>query len=161
MIRGYTREAGVRNLEREIGAICRKIARRRAEGDEAKIKRHAGARHELLGAPRFMDEEMEDRTKQPGVATGMAWTPVGGDVLFVEASRMAGSGSLTLTGQLGDVMKESARAALSWVRAHANEWHIDPEFFKSPRCTSTCRRARFRRTVRRPASRWRRRWCRS
>ena len=74
---------------------------------------------------------MEHRTKQPGVATGMAWTPVGGEVLFVEASRMAGGGSLTLTGQLGDVMKESARAALSWVRAHATEWNIDPEFFKA------------------------------
>jgi ATP-dependent Lon protease len=78
-----------------------------------------------------MDEEVKDRTRNPGVATGMAWTPVGGDVLFVEATRMAGSGSLTLTGQLGDVMKESARAALSWVRAHATEWQIDPEFFKS------------------------------
>jgi ATP-dependent Lon protease len=87
--------------------------------------------HELLGAPRFMDEEVKDRTRNPGVATGMAWTPVGGDVLFVEATRMAGSGSLTLTGQLGDVMKESARAALSWVRAHANEWQIDPDFFKN------------------------------
>ncbi|MCC7124633.1 MAG: endopeptidase La [Acidobacteria bacterium] len=131
VIRGYTREAGVRNLEREIGAICRKIARRRAEGDEAKVRVTPELVHELLGAPRFMDEEVEHRTKQPGVATGMAWTPVGGDVLFVEASRMAGNGSLTLTGQLGDVMKESARAALSWVRTHATEWNIDPEFFKA------------------------------
>ena len=86
--------------------------------------------HQLLGAPRFLDEEMEERTKNPGVAIGLAWTPVGGEVLLVEASRMAGTGSLTLTGQLGDVMKESARAALSWVRAHATEWAIDPEFFK-------------------------------
>ena len=131
VIRGYTREAGVRNLEREVGAICRKIARRRAEGDEEKVKVTPEFVHELLGAPRFMDEEVKDRTRNPGVATGMAWTPVGGDVLFVEATRMAGSGSLTLTGQLGDVMKESARAALSWVRAHANEWQIDPEFFKN------------------------------
>jgi ATP-dependent Lon protease len=131
IIRGYTREAGVRNLEREIGAICRKIARRRAEGDEEKVKVTPEFVHELLGAPRFMDEEVKDRTRNPGVATGMAWTPVGGDVLFVEATRMAGNGSLTLTGQLGDVMKESARAALSWVRAHANEWQIDPEFFKN------------------------------
>ncbi len=131
IVRGYTREAGVRNLEREIGAICRKIARRRAEGDEAKVRVTTDLVHQLLGAPRFMDEEVEHRTKQPGVATGMAWTPVGGDVLFVEASRMAGTGSLTLTGQLGDVMKESARAALSWVRAHANEWNIDPDFFKT------------------------------
>ncbi len=131
VIRGYTREAGVRNLEREIGAICRKIARRRAEGDTAKVRVTPDLVHQLLGAPRFMDEDIENRTRQPGVATGMAWTPVGGDVLFVEASRMAGSGSLTLTGQLGDVMKESARAALSWVRAHATEWNIDPDFFKS------------------------------
>jgi ATP-dependent Lon protease len=131
VIRGYTREAGVRNLEREIGAICRKIARRRAEGNEEKMKVAPELVHELLGAPRYMDEEVKDRTRNPGVATGMAWTPVGGDVLFVEATRMAGSGSLTLTGQLGDVMKESARAALSWVRAHANEWQIDPEFFKN------------------------------
>src|SRR5687767_1407328 len=131
IIRGYTREAGVRNLEREIGAICRKIARRRAEGDDDRVKVTPEFVHELLGAPRYMDEEIKDRTKNPGVATGMAWTPVGGDVLFVEATRMAGNGSLTLTGQLGDVMKESARAALSWVRAHANEWQIDPEFFKN------------------------------
>ena len=73
----------------------------------------------MLGAPKFLDEEMEERTKDPGVAIGLAWTPAGGEVLFIEASRMAGSGSLTLTGQLGDVMKESARAALSWLRAHA------------------------------------------
>ena len=131
VIRGYTREAGVRNLEREIGAICRKIARRRAEGDEEKVRVTPEFVHELLGAPRYMDEEIKDRTKNPGVATGMAWTPVGGDVLFVEATRMAGGGSLTLTGQLGDVMKESARAALSWVRAHATEWQIDPDFFKN------------------------------
>jgi ATP-dependent Lon protease len=131
VIRGYTREAGVRNLEREIGAICRKIARRRAEGDEDKVKVTPELVHQLLGAPRYMDEEVKDRTRNPGVATGMAWTPVGGDVLFVEATRMAGNGSLTLTGQLGDVMKESARAALSWVRAHANEWQIDPDFFKN------------------------------
>ncbi len=131
VIRGYTREAGVRNLEREIGAICRKIARRRAEGNDDKVKVTPELVHELLGAPRFMDEEVKDRTRNPGVATGMAWTPVGGDVLFVEATRMAGSGSLTLTGQLGDVRKESARAALSWVRAHATEWQIDPDFFKN------------------------------
>jgi ATP-dependent Lon protease len=85
----------------------------------------------MLGAPRFLDEEMEERTKEPGVAIGLAWTPVGGEVLFVEASRMAGTGSLTLTGQLGDVMKESARAALSWLRMHAREYGIDPEFFKN------------------------------
>src|SRR4051812_4428959 len=131
VIRGYTREAGVRNLEREIGALCRKVARRRAEGNEVPIEITPEVVIEMLGAPRFLDEEMEQRTKDPGVAIGMAWTPAGGEVLFIEASRMAGTGSLTLTGQLGDVMKESARAALSWLRTHAREYGIDPDFFKS------------------------------
>src|SRR5437879_10024133 len=85
----------------------------------------------MLGAPRYLDEEVEERTKQPGVAISLAWTPVGGEVLFIEASRMAGSGSLTLTGQLGEVMKESTRAALSWLRTHAREYGIDPDFFKN------------------------------
>jgi ATP-dependent Lon protease len=131
VIRGYTREAGVRNLEREIGALCRKAARRRAEGDEEPIEVTPEVVVQMLGAPRFLDEEMEERTKEPGVAIGLAWTPTGGEVLFIEASRMAGTGSLTLTGQLGDVMKESARAALSWLRAHAREYGIDPDFFKN------------------------------
>jgi ATP-dependent Lon protease len=130
VIRGYTREAGVRNLEREIGALCRKVARRRAEGNETPIEITPDVVIEMLGAPRFLDEEMEQRTKDPGVAIGLAWTAAGGEVLFIEASRMAGTGSLTLTGQLGDVMKESARAALSWLRAHAKEYGIDPDFFK-------------------------------
>ena len=129
--RGYTREAGVRNLERELGALCRKAARRRAEGDETPLDITPEVVVELLGAPRFLDEEMEERTKEPGVAIGLAWTPAGGDVLFVEASRMAGSGTLTLTGQLGEVMKESARAALSWFRAHAAAYGADPDFFKT------------------------------
>jgi ATP-dependent Lon protease len=131
VIRGYTREAGVRNLEREIGSLCRKVARRRAEGNETPIEITPDVVIEMLGAPRFLDEEMEERTKDPGVAIGMAWTAAGGEVLFIEASRMAGTGSLTLTGQLGDVMKESARAALSWLRAHAREYNIDPDFFKN------------------------------
>ncbi|MGE0705623.1 MAG: S16 family serine protease, partial [Vicinamibacterales bacterium] len=125
------REAGVRSLEREIGSVCRKAARRRAEGDESFVDVTPALVVEMLGAPRFLDEEMEERTKDPGVAIGLAWTPVGGDVLFIEASRMAGTGSLTLTGQLGEVMKESARAALSWLRAHAREYGIDPDFFKN------------------------------
>ena len=131
VIRGYTREAGVRNLEREIGALCRKAARRRAEGDEAPLTISPAVVMDLLGAPTFLDEEIEERTKDPGVAIGLAWTPAGGDVLLVEASRMAGTGSLTLTGQLGDVMKESARAALSWFRAHAAAYGADPDFFKN------------------------------
>jgi ATP-dependent Lon protease len=131
VIRGYTREAGVRNLEREIGALCRKAARRRAEGDEAALTITPDIVNEMLGAPVFMDEEIEERTKEPGVAIGLAWTPAGGDVLFIEASRMAGTGTITLTGQLGEVMKESARAALSWFRAHAAAYGADPDFFKN------------------------------
>jgi ATP-dependent Lon protease len=130
VIRNYTREAGVRNLEREIGALCRKVARRRAEGDEAKVVITPDTVVEMLGAPTFLDEEIENRTKDPGVAVGLAWTPAGGDVLFVEASRMQGGGSLTLTGHLGDVMKESARTALSWFRAHATRYGVDPAFYK-------------------------------
>src|SRR5213082_1839373 len=129
VIRGYTREAGVRNLEREIGSLCRKVARRRAEGNETPMEVTPDVVVEMLGAPKFLDEEMEERTKHPGVAIGMAWTPAGGEILFIEASKMAGTGSLTLTGQLGDVMKESARAALSWLRMHAREYNIDPDFF--------------------------------
>jgi ATP-dependent Lon protease len=131
VIHGYTREAGVRNLEREIGALCRKAARWRAEGAESSLTVTPLVVTEMLGAPIFMDEEMEERTKDPGVAIGLAWTPAGGDVLFIEASRMAGAGTLTITGQLGDVMKESARAALSWFRAHAAAYGADPDFFKN------------------------------
>ena len=130
VIRGYTREAGVRNLEREIGALCRKVARKRAEGDEARVVITEDVVVAMLGAPTFLDEEIENRTKDPGVAVGLAWTPAGGEVLFVEASRMQGGGSLTLTGHLGDVMKESARTALSWFRAHATHYGVDPEFYK-------------------------------
>ena len=130
VIRGYTREAGVRNLEREIGALCRKVARRRAEGDESPVEITPETVVEMLGAPKHPDEEVADRTKRPGVAIGLAWTPVGGDVLFVEARRMSGSGALTLTGHLGDVMKESARAALSWLRANAARYDVDPAFYR-------------------------------
>jgi ATP-dependent Lon protease len=131
VIRGYTREAGVRNLEREIGSICRKAARRRAEGDDTALAVTPEVVVAMLGAPRFLDEEMEERTKHPGVAIGLAWTPAGGEVLFIEASRMAGTGNLTLTGSLGDVMKESARTALSWFRAHAGEYGVDADFYKN------------------------------
>ena len=130
IIRGYTREAGVRNLEREIGAICRKVARRRAEGIEDPVEVTPDTVVEMLGAPKHLDEEVAERTKNPGVALGLAWTPVGGEVLFVEASRMTGGGSLTLTGHLGEVMKESARAALSWFRAHGSRYDVDPSFYK-------------------------------
>jgi ATP-dependent Lon protease len=130
IIHGYTREAGVRNLEREIGSVVRKIARRHAEGNAAVVTVTPDVVEELLGSPRHIDEEMRDRTRDPGVAVGLAWTPVGGDVLFVEASRMPGGSQLTLTGQLGDVMKESARIALSWFRANASRYGVDATFYK-------------------------------
>ncbi|MDX6684032.1 MAG: ATP-dependent Lon protease [Baekduia sp.] len=123
VIADYTREAGVRGLEREIGTICRKIARGVAESDGAKPQRQTITPErvrELLGRPR-VHNEAKRRTQQPGVATGLAWTPVGGDVLFIEASATPGSGKLVLTGQLGDVMKESAQAALTWVKGHAHD----------------------------------------
>jgi ATP-dependent Lon protease len=121
IIRDYTREAGVRNLEREIGTVARKIARQVAEGTLKRKLTITEARvRELLGKRRFPGEVVR-RTEAPGVATGLAWTPYGGDVLFIEATAMPGTGRLTLTGQLGDVMKESAQAALSYVRAHEHE----------------------------------------
>jgi ATP-dependent Lon protease len=117
----YTREAGVRNLERQIGTVCRKVARDAAEGKlEGKAVIVPERARELLGPRKFFAEQAR-RTKDPGVATGLAWTPVGGEVLFIEATAMPGSGKLTITGQLGDVMRESAEAALSWVRGHQAE----------------------------------------
>src|SRR4051812_25731543 len=123
IIEGYTREAGVRNLEREIGAVCRKVAREFAEGTRNR-KRTIRARQvrELLGKRRFLREEVTQRTRQAGVATGLAWTPVGGVILFIEATAYPGEGRLQITGQLGDVMRESAAAALSYVKANAGKW---------------------------------------
>ena len=130
LARGYTREAGVRGLEREIASICRKVARRRAEGRTEPAQITPDAVTSFLGAPRFEFEELEERTRVPGVATGLAWTPAGGDILFVEATRMPGTHTLTLTGQLGDVMKESVQAALAWVRSHAIELGIAADFWQ-------------------------------
>jgi ATP-dependent Lon protease len=126
IIEGYTREAGVRNLEREIGSVCRKVARDFAEGSR-RSKRRVGPKvvRELLGRPRVVREVVKRRTREPGVATGLACTPVGGDVLFVEATSYPGDGKLQVTGQLGDVMKESASAALSYVKGHV--WRWDPD----------------------------------
>ena len=127
IIEEYTREAGVRNLERQIGTICRKVAREVAEGKvKAKVRISAKKARELLGR-RLVFAEQRRRTKVPGVATGLAWTPTGGDVLFIEATAMPGGGNLTITGQLGDVMRESAQAALSWVRGHWKEVGPDLE----------------------------------
>jgi ATP-dependent Lon protease len=121
----YTREAGVRNLEREVGTVCRKIAREFAEGKaDGKQSISAKRARELLGRRRFFAETRR-RTKDPGVAAGLAWTPVGGEVLFIEATAMPGSGKLTITGQLGDVMRESAQAALSWVRGNYRRLNPD------------------------------------
>jgi ATP-dependent Lon protease len=120
VIRDYTREAGVRNLERQIGTICRKVARQAAESSNGKPGRTTISDRRarvLLGRQPFFSETRR-RTRQPGVATGLAWTPVGGDVLFIEATAYEGEGKLTITGQLGDVMRESAQAALSYVRSH-------------------------------------------
>lgn len=131
IIEEYTREAGVRNLEREIGTVCRKIAREVAEGrQKGKASISAKRARELLGKRRYYAEQRR-RTRNPGVATGLAWTPVGGDVLFIEATAMPGKGGLTLTGQLGEVMSESARAAHSWLRAHVDKVapDLDPEWF--------------------------------
>jgi ATP-dependent Lon protease len=121
VVEEYTREAGVRNLERQIGTICRKVAREVAEGKvDSKARISAKRARELLGRRRVFAEQRR-RTKDPGVATGLAWTPTGGDVLFIEATAMPGSGKLTITGQLGEVMKESAQAALSYVRGHSKK----------------------------------------
>jgi ATP-dependent Lon protease len=131
LARGYTREAGVRNLEREIASVCRKVARRRAEGYPDAVRVSPDLVTSFLGVPRFELEEVEERTRVPGVAIGLAWTPVGGDILFIEATRMQGKRTLTLTGQLGDVMKESVQAALSWVRSHADELGLAPDFWET------------------------------
>jgi ATP-dependent Lon protease len=128
IIRDYTREAGVRNLERAIGAVFRNVAMRFAEGASAAIAIDAAAVAEILG-PRRFENEVAMRTSVPGVATGLAWTPVGGDILFIEATRIPGGGRLILTGQLGDVMKESAQAALSLVKSRARSLGIDEEIF--------------------------------
>ena len=129
VIREYTREAGVRNLERQLAALCRKGARQIAEGKAKKIAVGEKQVREWLG-PRHFSGEVRKRTSEPGVATGLAWTPVGGEVLFVEATAYDGSGRLTLTGQLGEVMQESAQAALSYARAHASDLGIDPGWFQ-------------------------------
>jgi ATP-dependent Lon protease len=124
IVRDYTREAGARNLERQIGAVCRSVAVRIAEGTLESASIDAGQVREILGPPRY-ENEAAMRTSVPGVATGLAWTPVGGDILFIEATRMVGNGKLILTGQLGDVMKESAQAALSLLKTRAEAMGID------------------------------------
>ena len=130
LIRYYTREAGVRNLEREIGAVCRKIVTQIAEEKVSQLTITPDIVQDLLGKPKFYYlTEVEQRTNIPGVATGLVWTPVGGDIVFVEAAGMPGTKGFILTGQLGDVMQESARAALSYIRAHSDDLKIDSAWF--------------------------------
>jgi ATP-dependent Lon protease len=129
LIRFYTREAGVRNLEREIASVCRKATVAFADGNLQPVKVTRGYIEACLGSPRYLRDEISERDIRPGVAVGLVWTPVGGDIVFVESAGMPGKGELVLTGQLGDVMKESARAALSYVRTHAKARKIDPDVF--------------------------------
>jgi ATP-dependent Lon protease len=131
LIRHYTREAGVRNLEREIGTVARKVATKIASGQDVPASIDVDQVRDYLGRPRFFYEEILERTAQPGVSVGVGVSGFGGDIMFIEATRMAGKGNMTVTGQLGDVMRESAQAALSLVRSRAKEFGIDPEFLSS------------------------------
>jgi ATP-dependent Lon protease len=131
IIHSFTREAGVRNLEREIATVVRKQARRIAEGNTEKMTVTPEIVREYLGVPKFRTEkEVEERVKRPGVAVGLVWTPVGGDIIFIEATRMRGGKQFTMTGHLGEVMQESMTAALTWVRANGERYGIDPDFFR-------------------------------
>ncbi|MGD1212273.1 MAG: endopeptidase La [Candidatus Acidiferrales bacterium] len=131
LIHHYTREAGVRNLEREIATLVRKQARRMAEGKTEKLVVTPDVIREVLGIPKFrLEKEVEERVKKPGVSVGLVWTPVGGDIVFIEASKMRGGKQFTMTGHLGEVMQESMRAALSWVRSNSDRYGIDPDFFR-------------------------------
>jgi ATP-dependent Lon protease len=130
IIDSYTREAGVRGLEREIGAVCRSVAMRLAEGEDVRIKADPEYVEKVLGVPRHLPE-LAERTSAPGMATGLAWTPSGGDILFIEATRMPGKGLVFITGNLKAVMQESAATAVSFVRSHAKAMGLDPEFLKT------------------------------
>jgi ATP-dependent Lon protease len=129
IIQQYTREAGVRNLEREIASIVRGVAKEIVEKKIKSRRISAAVVEKYLGPERFYSE-IAERTSRPGVSTGLAWTPVGGDILFIEASKMKGKGELNLTGKLGEVMKESATAARSYLRANSDTFKIDPDFYE-------------------------------
>ena len=130
VIESYTREAGVRNLEREIASVTRKATRMFADGREGPVKVNRDFVEQCLGSPRFLSDEVNERELKPGIAVGLVWTPVGGDIIFIETAAMPGRGDLLLTGQLGDVMKESARAALSYLRMSSRSLGIDPDIFQ-------------------------------
>ena len=161
IVRHYTREAGVRKLEQVIGTVCRKQARRVVEGKTEKLVVTREIVKEFLGGIQVrVDTEVAERVKRPGVAVGLAWTPAGGDILFIEANKMKGKGGFAMTGQIGEVMQESMQAALTWVRSNAaaSAWPRT-----SPRistCTSTCPPAPSPRMVPRPASPWPPCWSR-
>jgi ATP-dependent Lon protease len=130
IIRHHTREAGLRNLERNIATICRKQARRIAEGNNRLLIADVAAVRDALGAPKILPEtEVAERTSRPGVAIGLAWTPAGGDILFIEANQMPGKRGLIMTGHLGQVMQESMQAALTWVRSHSDQWGLPQDYF--------------------------------
>ena len=149
VIDSYTREAGVRTLERELGSVCRGVAVKVAEGETTEKTTIVAAKIDAYLGPQKYMSEVAERTSIPGVATGLAWTPVGGDILFIEASRMPGKSSLTLTGQLGDVMKESAQTATSYVRRSTASTST---FSTKPTCMSTSQRAPCPKTARALAS---------
>jgi ATP-dependent Lon protease len=131
IVRHYTREAGVRKLEQQIGTLCRKQARRIAEGNTDKLVVTREVINEFLGGIKVrVDTEIAERTKRAGVAVGLAWTPAGGDILFIEANRMKGKGGFTMTGQIGEVMQESMQAALTWVRSNAHELGLEEDLLK-------------------------------
>src|SRR4029079_15810654 len=131
IVRHYTRETGVRNLERQVTNICRKHARRLLEGKDPRLVVTTGVIEELLGSPKYqLEEEVEERVKRAGVVIGLAWTPVGGDILFVEANIAKGGRHRTVTGQIGDVMQESTKAALTWLRSVAHQLGVDSDFYK-------------------------------
>jgi ATP-dependent Lon protease len=131
IIHSYTREAGVRNLEREIATLVRKQARRIAEDEIGALTVTPEVVRKTLGVPKYRAErEVEERVKRPGTSVGLVWTPSGGDIVFIEASRMRGGKQFTMTGHLGEVMQESMTAALTWVRANAELYGIDPDFFR-------------------------------
>ena len=130
IIESYTREAGVRGLERQVGAVCRHVAMRLAEGEDVHLTCNDEFAQIVLGPPKYTPD-LAERTSSPGIATGLAWTPSGGDVLFIEATKMPGRGEILVTGNLKSVMQESAHAALSFVRSHAKQLGLDPEFLKT------------------------------
>jgi ATP-dependent Lon protease len=131
VVRHYTREAGVRKLEQMLGTVCRKLARRVVEGRKEKLVVTREVLKDFLGGIQIrVETEVAERVKRPGVAVGLAWTPAGGDILFIEANKMKGKGGFTMTGQIGEVMQESMQAALTWVRSNAQSLGLDEDFTK-------------------------------